>query len=152
MCEQTITNAAPDLPVKHSYAMALATESFNWYKRHAVSSRRAYKCSETALVIVAAAIPTSAAIAPHNVIVPAVLGAVVVILSGLRSVFHWQDNYLRFSGAREAVEAERRLYETGAAPYADETSKDQILAAAISRIEQEEMAGWVKVAAARPKP
>jgi hypothetical protein len=56
------------------------------------------------------------------------------------------------SGAREAVEAERRLYETGAAPYADETSKDQILAAAVSRIEQEEMAGWVKVAVARPKP
>ena len=83
---------------------------------------------------------------------PAILGAVVVILSGLRSVFHWQDNYLRFSGAREAVEAERRLYETGAVPYADETSKDQILAAAVSRIEREEMAGWVKVAAARPKP
>lgn len=147
-----ITNAIRDLPVKPSYAMALANESYTWYRKHAVSSRRAYKCLETALLIVAAAIPTSAAIAPHNVIVPAILGAVVVILSGLRSVFHWQDNYLRFSGAREAVEAERRLYETGAVPYADETSKDQILAAAVSRIEREEMAGWVKVAAARPKP
>jgi hypothetical protein len=147
-----ITNAAPELPAEPSYAMALATQSYHWYQQHAVSSRRAYKCLETALLIVAAAIPTSAAITPHNVIVPAVLGAVVVILSGLRSVFHWQDNYLRFSGAREAVEAERRLYKTGAAPYADETSKDQILAAAVSRIEQQEMAGWVKVAAARPKP
>jgi hypothetical protein len=114
-------------------------------------SRRAYKSLETALLIIAAAIPTSAAIARHNVIVPAVLGAVVVILSGLRSVFHWQDNYLRFSRAREAVEAERRLYKTGAAPYNDETSKDQILAAAVSRIEQEEMTAWVKVAAAGPK-
>lgn len=83
---------------------------------------------------------------------PAILGGVVVVLTGLRSVFHWQDNYLRFSGAREAVEAERRLYNTGAQPYVDPVTRDQILAAAVSRIEQDEMAGWVKVASARPKP
>src|SRR5262249_50947931 len=85
-------------------------------------------------------------------LVPAILGAVVVVISGLRAVFHWQDNYLRFSGAREAVEAERRLYFTSAKPYEDPRTRDQLLAAAVSRIEQEEMRGWVKVAAERPKP
>jgi hypothetical protein len=34
----------------------------------------------------------------------------------------------------------------------DVTTKDQILAASVSRIEQEEMSGWVKVADKLPKP
>jgi methylphosphotriester-DNA--protein-cysteine methyltransferase len=73
------------------------------------------------------------------------------VLTGLRSIFHWKDNYLRFSGAREAVEAERRLYLTRAKPYDNDATRDQVLAAAVSRVEQEEMQGWIKVAAERPK-
>ena len=96
------------------------------------------------VLVVSAAIPASAVLVPNDSTVAALLGAVVVILAGLRAVFHWQDNYLRFSGAREAVEAERRLYHTSAVPYEDAATRDQILAAAVSKIEQEEMAGWVK--------
>jgi len=135
-----------------NYSMSLADDSYDWYKKHSIRARRAYKISETALLVVSASIPTSAVFVSQDVRVPAVLGAVVVILSGLRSVFHWQDNYLRFSAAREAVEAERRLYHTGAAPYDDPATIDQVLAEAVSRIEQGEMRGWVKVAAARSKP
>jgi len=140
------------LPADPGYAMSIANGSYGWYRTAAIRSRRWYRISETSVLIVAAAIPATAAIRPHNAIVPAVLGAVVVILSGLRAIFHWQDNYLRFSGAREAVEAERRLYYTGAKPYDETATRDQVLAAAISRIEQAEMGGWLKVAAERPKP
>lgn len=131
--------------------MKLANDSYEWYRSHAARSRRNYKGSETALVIIAAAVPTSAVVAPHHVAVPAVLGAVVVVLTGLRSIFHWQDNYLRFSAAREAIEAERRSYNTAAEPYNDADSRDRVLAAAVTRIEQEEMRGWIRVAAERPK-
>ncbi len=134
------------------YAMELANESYRWYQIHANQSRLFYKISESVLLVVAAAIPTSAVMTRHNATVPAILGAVVVVLTGLRSVFHWHDNYLRFSGAREAVEAERRLYHTGADPYGDATTKDQVMVAEVTRIEQEETVGWVKVASARPKP
>lgn len=102
--------------------------------------------------MIAAAIPASAALMHNDARVPAVLGALIVVLAGLRSVFHWQENYLRYSGAREAIEAQRRLYLTEATPYADPATRDQELADAITRIEQEEMAGWIKVAAERPKP
>jgi len=145
----------PDMPPNPAYAMSLANGSYEWYRTHAIRSRKAYRISETAILLITAAIPAAAAVAPHSTITPAVLGvvgAVAVILSGLRAVFHWQDNYLRFSGAREAVEAERRLYYTGAKPYEDPVTRDQILAASISRIEQEEMGGWIKIAAERPKP
>jgi hypothetical protein len=132
--------------------MEIANGSYDWYKTHAIRSKKLYRISETAILIVSASIPAAAAVDPHSAIVPAILGALTVILSGLRAVFHWQDNYLRFSGAREAVEGERRLYYTSSRPYEDPTTRDQVLAASISRIEQEEMAGWVKVAAERPKP
>jgi Protein of unknown function (DUF4231) len=140
-----------DAAEEAGYALTLANNSYEWYRSAAIRSRYFYRLSETVVLIVSAAIPASAAIAPGNSVVPAILGSVVVVLSGLRAVFHWQDNYLRFSGAREAVEAERRLYFTGAKPYEDPATRDQILAAAVSRIEQEEMSGWVKVAAERPK-
>jgi uncharacterized protein DUF4231 len=135
-----------------TYAIGIANDSYEWYKSHAIRSRKAYRVSETAVLVVSAAIPAAAAITPHDAVIPAILGALVVILSGLRAVFHWQDNYLRFSGAREAVEAERRLYYTCSTPYDDSATRDQVLAASISRIEQAEMGGWIKVAAERPKP
>jgi hypothetical protein len=142
---------APHAGARPSYAMGLADASFEWYRAHAIRSRRSYKIFETLLLVVAACVPTSAVIVPHEEVVPAILGAVVVVLTGLRSIFHWQDNFLRFSGAREAIEAERRTYYTGAKPYNDPATRDQILAAAISRIEQEEMRGWIRIASERPK-
>lgn len=150
--DDSMPDASPDSTAETNYAMNIANGSYEWYKAHAIRSRRAYRISETSVLIISAAIPATAAAVPHNALVPAILGAVVVVISGLRAVFHWQDNYLRFSGAREAVEAERRLYWTGAEPYGNAATRDQVLAAAVSRIEQEEMGGWIKVAAERPKP
>jgi uncharacterized protein DUF4231 len=109
-----VAETSEAVPMDPGYAMGIANDSYAWYRTAAIRSRRMYRLSETAVLVAAAAIPATAAITPHNAITPAVLGAVVVILSGLRAIFHWQDNYLRFSGAREAVESERRLYNTGA--------------------------------------
>ena len=137
--------------VEPGYALGLADASFEWYRTHAIRARRAYKASETALLVVAASVPTSAVVFPDEVVIPAVLGAVVVVFTGLRTIFHWQENFLRFSGAREALEAERRSYYTRAAPYDDDVTREQALAASVTRIEQEEMRGWKRVAAERPK-
>ena len=147
-----IEEALPGSPEVPDYAMDIADESFNWYKGHAIRSRALYRVSETSLLAISASIPVTAAVMPNDATIPAILGASVAIIAGLRSVFHWQDNYLRFSEAREAVEAERRLYRTGAKPYEDPSTRDQILVSTITRIEHDEMSGWLKVATARPKP
>jgi uncharacterized protein DUF4231 len=133
------------------YAINLADGSYQWYRTAAIRSRRNHRVWSVASLVFAAAIPVAAAISPKNAIVPAILGAIIVIVTGLRALFHWEENYLRFSGAREAVEAERRLYHTGASPYDHPETKDQTLAAKITSIEQQEMAGWIKVAADQPK-
>lgn len=140
-----------DASVEPNYGLKLANSSYEWYRHAAIRCRRAYRISETAVLVISAAIPASAAI-QNDARLSAVLGAVIVVLSGLRAVFHWHDNYLRFSGAREAIEAQRRLFHTGVAPYDNPATQDQILAAQVSRIEQEEMAGWIKIAIERPKP
>jgi Protein of unknown function (DUF4231) len=125
--------------------LGLANGSYEWYRTAAIRSRRNHRISAVLIQVIAAAIPVSAVIEPKNAVVPAVLGAFIIIVSGLRTTFNWQENYLRFSGAREAVEAERRLYNTASVPYDDPQTKDGILAKQISAIEQEEMAGWIKV-------
>lgn len=140
-----MSEAADDI----EYACALADNSYDWYSRAAIKARRYHRLSEVIQLIGSAAIPVSAALLTQNTTVPAILGAVVVIVTGLRSAFHWQDDYLRFSHAREAVEAERRLFRTRAAPYDDPVSRSQVLAANITKIEQREMGMWLKIAAPR---
>jgi hypothetical protein len=139
-------------PPGDDYAVKIANGSYEWYKAAAIRSRRLYKVFESLLIIVSAAVPLAALIAPGNSVIPGSLGALVVVITGLRAVFHWQENYLRFSAAREAVEAERRLYWTQANPYDDPATRARFLVSAVSRIEQDEMKGWTQVAAERPKP
>ncbi|MFC5213040.1 DUF4231 domain-containing protein [Streptomyces coerulescens] len=134
------------------YAMGLANGSYDWYHGAAVRARRNFRLSETLLLLVSAAIPVSAVLWSGTAEIPAVLGGIVVVITGLRSVFHWHDDYLRFTEAREAVEAERRLYYTGAEPYAVPETRDQALAAAVTRIEQREMGTWVQLASPRTEP
>jgi hypothetical protein len=132
-----------------SCALDLANTSYEWYKTAAIRSRNSYRASEITLIVISASILVTAAVSPHSAIAPAFLGALVVIVAGMRATFHWQENYLQFSAAREAIEAERRLYCVGSNPYDDPSSMDQRLTISVSRIEQEEMTGWTKIAANR---
>ena len=132
------------------YARNVAQGSYDWYRSHAIRARQLYKGSEVAVIIASAAIPVFVAVLPATIWIPALLGGAVAATTGLRPVFHWHDNYLRFSEAREAVERERRLYRFGAEPYADPATRDQVLVKAVSAIEQSEMGGWLKVAAKAP--
>jgi hypothetical protein len=132
-------------------ALSIMTKSLNWYRGAAWRARRAYQASEVLVLIVSAAVPASIAVAPHNTNIPAVLGAAAVVLTGLRQAFHWHDNYLRFTKACSALEAERRLYRVSGGTYKEPDTRDELLVSAVSRIEQEETMGWLKIAAPDPK-
>ncbi|MCU1640589.1 MAG: hypothetical protein JWN03_864 [Nocardia sp.] len=128
------------------YAKEVADSSYSWYRRAAIKARRYHRITEMIQLTAGAAIPVSAAIAHENTTTPAVLGAFVVVTTGLRAAFHWHEDYLRFSQAREAVEAERRRFHTAAPPYDTPTTRAQLLTSAISEIEQREMGAWLKIA------
>ncbi|RSM34739.1 DUF4231 domain-containing protein [Amycolatopsis balhimycina DSM 5908] len=131
--------------------LAIADASYDWYRSHAIRSRRWYKVSEVGMLALSASIPVIAAISATSTVPLAIIGAVLVVGSGLRSVFHWQDNYLRYSTAREAIDAERRLYHIGAEPYADAATREETLVRAVTRIEQGELTTWTRVAAEKPR-
>jgi len=132
-----------------TYAIRTADESYAWYRKAAIRARRAYRISEIAIVAISALIPVSAAALPGQNIITAALGSSVVIISGLKALFHWQENYFRFSHSREAVETERRKYRTGTPPYNDQESKATRLVQAVTQIEQAEMGQWLKIASAQ---
>lgn len=65
---------------------------------------------------------------------------------GDRSGLPRPPEYIRFSAAREAVEAERHLHWTGSRPFHEPETRDRPLAAKVTRIEQEELGVWMKIA------
>ncbi|WP_424186600.1 DUF4231 domain-containing protein [Actinokineospora sp. G85] len=126
--------------------MQTADASYDWYKDKSILTRRLYRLSEVLLVFFSAAIPLSVVIAPDFHLLPALIGFAIVVISGLKSIFNWHENYIRFNHAREAVEAERRRYKSLLSPYDNNETRDGILLESVTRIEQQEMANWTSIA------
>ncbi|MET7372617.1 DUF4231 domain-containing protein [Micromonospora arida] len=138
-----------DTAAQAAYAMEVADGSYQWYMTAAKRSRCAYRAAELSAVALSAAIPLAAVLAPSLPQIPAVLGSALVVVAGFRAVFRWQENYLRFSQAREAVEAQRRLFRVGAYPYDDPATRAAELLKAVTRIEGDEMTQWTQIAQER---
>lgn len=132
-------------------ALREARTAYDWYVRNGAASRTRYQVSEVVLVCVAAAVPIAGILAPDDARLPAILGAVVVALTGLRAIFHWRDNWMRFSLASTAIKAEIRLYELGAPPYDDPTTRDAALIHNVNGVERSETSGWMSLAGPETK-
>ena len=99
------------------YAVGIANASFSWYHKAAVKSRRLNRSTEIIVIAASALIPLATVLFPDHAELPAILGSIVAIVAGMRASFHWHENHLRFSRAREAIEAERRKFYTRTPPY-----------------------------------
>jgi hypothetical protein len=123
------------------HCLAVWQKSFDYYKKQAWQAKTGYRVSETAILIVAAAIPASAAFTGDRRI-PAVLGAVTVVLTGVRQVFRWRENWQRFTTTCALLQNEYDFYVVGDDKYADE-NRDQRLVRRVREIEMAETTGWV---------
>jgi hypothetical protein len=123
----------------------VANESFEWYKSHAIRTRRADRISELAILACSTSIPVATSLLHHSSGFSAIAGGAVALLTGCRSAFKWHDNYLRFSRAREAIEGERRQFRTRSVPYDDVVERGRLLVAAVTRIERNEMYSWLRI-------
>jgi hypothetical protein len=124
-------------------AMAVAKESFEWYARNARLARLRFQVAEVVLLTVAAAVPIAGILTPDDSRLAAILGAVVVALTGLRTLFHWHDNWTRFASACSAISAEVRLYYFRVAPYDNPGTRDQHLVKRVNDVENTEVGGWL---------
>jgi hypothetical protein len=131
-------------------AIALADSFFDWYRRHARSARVAAHSIEFALLLAGALVPLSV-IASDSELWPALLGAVIVVLTGMRRVYHHDVNWRRFTDACVEIETARRFYVQQIEPYDDPARRDERLIRRIREIESQETASWSEIRAAAQK-
>jgi hypothetical protein len=112
----------PDLEPA-SFAQAEAIRLFRWYARNVKRSRYRFQVSELILLAASAAVPVAGILTPGDARPAAIIGAGVVVLTGLRSVFHFYDNWTRFGWACGVIRTELRLYAAAVAPYDDPATR-----------------------------
>lgn len=99
-----------------SDALEIWSDSHQWYYRSATWARRGFWVAEVVLVIITAAIPTAVALDLSQRI-PAVLGGIAAVLTGLSGIFLWRDSWVRFTQTYTELETEKVFYQYGIGVY-----------------------------------
>lgn len=128
-----------------SSVLAEFDETMKWYAIHAWRARQWHYAAGTLLIVTGASVSVVALAFPDQSVTVAVLGAVVVVLTGARAFYQWQDNWYRFTGACQALKQERRKYVVGQPPYDDPATRQLELAKALNRVESKETQGWLQL-------
>ena len=126
-------------------ALDYAQKTFDWYKRHAAFAGYAHRASEFAVIVMSAAITATVAIAPSATAPIAVLGALVAIFTGFQGVYHWREDFVSYSLAREAVRVEQVLYRTGSEKFADPETRNAAIILTVSQIERDDKWNWASI-------
>ncbi|MBH0777834.1 DUF4231 domain-containing protein [Nocardia bovistercoris] len=87
------------------------------YRRGGRRHRRSYALTELAAIVGAAAIPVVAVTDLPDLVV-ALLGAAVLVATGVRTAFGLHESWMRDSRVQYAIEREVALYLVQAEPYA----------------------------------
>lgn len=92
--------------------------------------------------MLAAAVPVVVLLPDIEPAVPAVIGAVVVVLEGLQQLFQWQANWLRYRATAEALLREQALFTAQAGPYRGDNA-EHLLAERVEDVLMRENREWV---------
>jgi hypothetical protein len=133
-----------DFPtLRDSPAEQLAVRRFGWYARQARRSRLAYWSLSLVQLGAAVVIASSAAFdSPRWTI--AILGALIALAEGVRSLFRVQEGYLACRVAAEQLRNEAWLFAQRAGDYADKTDPQALLAERVVEISARENASWTE--------
>ena len=119
---------------------ARLADQLGWYETNAKSNQLWFKSLKIAQIVVAAAIPSAAALGA-SVGVAAVLGSVVVVLEGIQSLFGFQTNWTTYRKTAEALKREQYLYLAQAAQYAGD-DREKVLAVIVESRLSDETTRW----------
>jgi Protein of unknown function (DUF4231) len=112
-----------------------------WYESNAQYQRKRYYAAEIAVILLSAAIPAAAAFGARST-VGAVLGALVVVVGGLRHLYRWQENWIRSGHTVVGLQAEIIKWGAGAAPYQDASDATAELVTRVESIVEAETSSW----------
>jgi Protein of unknown function (DUF4231) len=112
-----------------------ARELQRWYQHHAPKEQKKYYALEIAILLVSVSITVVGILMPGDGRWPALLGAVVVLLTALRALFRWGQNWIQYCEASTAMASDIRAYQACAKPYDDENTRAQLLITNVNDIE-----------------
>ena len=116
-------------------------DQLGWYERKSRSNKLWYQSLKVAQIVIAAAIPVTAA-AGASATVAGALGAVVVVLEGLQQLFQFQQNWISYRVTAQALMRERALCLAGAGPYEGAERPQALLARRVERVVSQEYGAW----------
>ncbi len=126
--------------------MARLEDQLSWYDNKSQVNQRSYVSGTIALIVLGAAVPVCAWIAPA--IIVALLGAAIVIVNGTASALQWQYNWINYRATAERLKHEKYLFEAHAGPYnieGTDADRDRLLAERVEGIVSREHSTWVTV-------
>ena len=110
--------------------------------RAAPENQRAFKRLKYAEIVAAASIPVVAGIDGAPLVIPAVLGALVVVVESVLHLNQYHENWLTYRSAAETLRSERVLYLARAGYYASAPDPHALLAERIVAMSSRENTKW----------
>lgn len=116
-------------------------DQLDWYDRNSGRMKHAYQRLKVSQIVIAASIPVAAA-ADAPSIVPAVLGASIVVFEGFQQLFKYHDNWTAYRSTAEALKHEKHWFLASAGPYARCADPTRRLAERVERLVSTEHSTW----------
>jgi hypothetical protein len=113
-----------------------------WYDARSARNQRAFKRLKYAEIVAAASIPVVAGIDGAPLVIPAVLGALVVVVESILHLNQYHENWLTYRSAAETLRSERVLYLARAGYYASAPDPHALLAERMVAMSSRENTKW----------
>ena len=119
-------------------------DQIGWYDRKTGKAQKWFKLLRSAQIITAALVPVTALIFRDEALIPGLLGALILILSGFQELGAYQRNWLKYRATCETLRHEKYFYLGRVGPY-DGLDEDDAQKELVNRVEalvSEEHAQW----------
>lgn len=139
-----VTAGAADMEGEPDSGYWRLEDQIRWYDRKTLGAQRLYKLLRSAQIVAAALVPVAALIRPDQAIIPGLLGAVILILSGFQELGSYQRNWIKYRTTCETLRHEKYFYLGRTGPYAglDEEEAQTELVNRVEALVSEENTQW----------
>lgn len=122
-------------------------EQIKWYSKKSKSSQSMFRLLTISQIICSALIPIFAVTTLEDQvkkIIIVILGAVITVISGLISLNHYQENWIKYRSTAEFLKQEKYLYLTQSSIYSNNESEHrfQLLVERVENSVSNENMNW----------
>lgn len=122
-------------------------DQINWYDRKSIQNQKTFKRLQIILIVAAALIPFISGYVDRLVYLQYVLGGIGVLvaaITGLISLYKFQENWTTYRTTCESLRHEKYLYLTKTAPYTGENSFN-VLVERVEMLISKENSSWGEI-------